>query len=493
MSGVCVIGAGSSGIASCQVLHARGIPFDCFEAGSAVGGNWRYDNDNGMSAAYRSLHANSSRQAMRYATFPMPDDYPSYLGHRLIAQYLDDFVDHFGFRAKIRFRTEVTRAEPAPGGGWQVTVRQRDTGAARTGWYRAVLVANGHHWDPRYPEPAFPGAGSFAGEQLHSHQYRTPEPFTGRRVLILGLGNSACDVAADCSQVAARTLLAVRRGAHIVPKYLFGVPTDHLTLMRLGTRAPLRLQRSAVALLVRAAQGDVTKYGLPKPDHPMLCAPPTVSDSLLSRLGHGDIVVKPAIDRFGRDRVHFTDGSAEQVDTVIYCTGYKISFPFLDEAVTGAGLLPLYHRVVPPKLPGLYFIGLVQPVGATMPIAEIQSEWVADLLQGRAALPPEPQMNREIARYRAVTAKRYAHSTRDAIQVDFLAYLREIRKERQAGAKRPGVSRAQVNRTVAGAVDTLVPWTSSTWPTLRTCAGRGIWSIGSMRVRSTCRPWLARR
>ena len=377
MGGVCIIGAGSSGIASCQVLHARGIPFDCFEAGSAVGGNWRYGNDNGMSSAYRSLHANSSRQGMQYATFPIPDNYPNYLSHQLIANYFDDFVDHFGFREKIQFRTEVIKAEPVTGGGWRVTARQRDTGTTRTGRYRAVLVANGHHWDPRYPEPAFPGAGTFTGEQIHSHHYRTPEPFTGKRVLILGIGNSACDAATDCSRVAARTLLAMRRGAHVVPKYLFGMPTDHLTLMRLGTKAPLRLQRSAVALLVRIAQGKVTKYGLPTPDHQMLCGPPTVSDSLLSRLDHGDIVV-------------------------------------------------------PPKLPGLYFIGLVQPIGATMPIAEIQSEWVADLLDGRAALPPEPQMNREIASYRAVTAKRYAHPTRHAIQVDFLAYLREIRKERRA-------------------------------------------------------------
>ena len=440
---VCIIGAGSSGIASCQVLHARGIPFDCFEMGSAVGGNWRYNNDSGMSSAYRSLHANSSRRGMQYATFPMPDDYPNYLGHKMITKYFDDFVDNYGFREKIQFRTEVTRADPAPGGGWDVTVRQRDTGARRTERYHAVLVANGHHWDPRYPEPAFPGASTFTGTQIHSHHYRTPEPFAGQRVLVLGIGNSACDAATDCSQVAARTLLAMRRGVHVVPKYLFGMPTDHLTLMRLGTRAPVRLQGSVVALLVRIAQGKVTKYGLPKPDHQMLCAPPTVSDSLLSRLDHGDIVVKPSIDRFDGDRVYFTDGSAEQVDAVIYCTGYKISFPFLDPAVTGTedSEIPLYHRVVPPERPGLYFIGLVQPIGALMPIAEIQSEWVADLLEGRATLPPEREMNREIARYRAVTAKRYVRSTRHAIQVDFLAYLREIRRERQVGARRNGVSR----------------------------------------------------
>ena len=438
MGRACIIGAGSSGIASCQVLHARGIPFDCFEAGSAVGGNWRYNNDNGMSSAYRSLRAKTSRRCMQYAAFPMPLDYPDYLSHELIAEYLDNFVDHFGFRGMIQFRTEVTKAEPAAGGGWDVTVRQRDTGAVRTERYGAVLVANGHHWDPQYPEPAFPGAGTFAGQQMHSHHYRTPEPLAGKRVLVLGVGNSACDVAADCSLVAVRTLLAMRRGAHIVPQYLFGRPTDHLTLTRLGTRAPFRLQSLVVALLLRMAQGNVTRYGMPRPDHRVLCAPPTVSDSLLSKLDDGDIVVKPAIDGFHGDCVRFADGSRERVDVVIYCTGYKISFPFLNETTIGIDgkQIPLYRRIVPPQLPGLYFIGLIQPIGAVMPIAEIQSQWVADLLQGNATLPTNQQMNREIAGYTAATVKRYRACTTHAIQVDFLAYMREIRRERHMGVRR---------------------------------------------------------
>jgi dimethylaniline monooxygenase (N-oxide forming) len=438
MARVCIIGAGSSGIASCRVLHSRGIPFDCFEAGSEVGGNWRYDNDNGMSSAYRSLHAKSSRRCLQYTAFPMPGHYPDYLSHELIAKYLDDFVDHFGFRRTIQFRTEVTGAEPAAGGGWDVTVRQRDTGAVRTERYSAVLVANGHHWDPQYPEPAYPGAGSFAGEQMHSHHYRTPEPLAGKRVLVLGVGNSACDVAADCSPIAARTVLAMRRGAHIVPQYLLGRPTDHLTLMRLGTRTPFRLQRLSVELLLRIARGSVTKYGMPRPDHPVLCAPPTVSDSLLSKLDKGDIVVKPSIDRFHGNSVRFTDGSSEPVDVVIYCTGYKISFPFLDEAAMGVDgkHIPLYRRIVPPQWPGLYFIGLVQPIGAVMPIAEIQSEWVGDLLDGSATLPPAQQMNREITRYTAATVRRYGASARHTIQVDFLAYIREIRRERKVGVRR---------------------------------------------------------
>src|SRR5215210_6697116 len=166
-----VIGAGSSGIATCQVLHARGIPFDCFEKGSQVGGNWRYMNDNGMSSAYDSLSINTSRRIMEYAAYPMPKDYPDFPTHRQIASYFDDYVDHFGFRDKIRFRTEVTRVERAQG-GWEVTL---DDGTSTT--YESVFVANGHHWDPRWPEPPFPG--EFDGDETHAHHYKTPEGYEG--------------------------------------------------------------------------------------------------------------------------------------------------------------------------------------------------------------------------------------------------------------------------------------------------------------------------
>src|SRR5947209_18015974 len=222
MDRVCVIGAGSSGIAACQVLHARGIGYDCFEAGSEVGGNWRYLNDNGMSSSYRSLHITSSRQSMQYASYPMPDDWPTYLSHRQIIRYFDDYVDHFGFRDTITFRTTVVRVAAAPDGAWDVTVRDRD-GVERTRRYGAVLVATGHHWDPRFPDP-YPGIETFGGEQFHSHEYKTPDRLAGRRVVVVGIGNSACDIAVESSQITERTYLSVRRGAHVVPKYLFGIP-----------------------------------------------------------------------------------------------------------------------------------------------------------------------------------------------------------------------------------------------------------------------------
>ena len=442
---VCIIGAGSSGIAAAQVLHARGVDFDCFEVGSRVGGNWRYGNDNEMSSAYRSLHINTSRQLMEYRTFPMPEQLPDYPSHWQIAEYFDSYVDHFGFRDTISFRTEVTLVEPVRdgtgGASYDVTVRGRtehgEPTEPETRRYPHVIVANGHHWDPRWPEPSFPGAETFPGEQIHAHYYKTPDLLEGKRVLVLGIGNSATDIAVESSRVAAETYLAMRRGAHIVPKFVFGVPTDHLTDSALA-RGPLKLQQAAMAAMLRLTQGRVTDYGLPKPDHAVLHAHPTVSDDLLTRLGHGDLIVKPNIDRFEGAKVFFADGTAVEVDTVVYCTGYKVTFPFLDERVvrTADNHIDLYRRVADPEHPGLYFIGLVQPLGAIMPLAEIQAEWVADLVTGVGALPGREEMRRQIRVYDEAVRKRYVASKRHTIQVDFHKYFAEIERERRASRAR---------------------------------------------------------
>jgi dimethylaniline monooxygenase (N-oxide forming) len=435
MSGgrACIIGAGSSGITAAQVLQAAGIDFDCYEMGSGVGGNWRYGNDNGVSSAYRSLHTNTSGEAMEYAAYPVPATFPHYPSHWQVADYFDAFVDHFGLREQITFRTEVTKVQPAADGGYDVTTRSRDdVRTARTAHYDHVLVANGHHWDPRWPEPAFPGSEDFPGEQIHAHYYRTPEVFAGKRVVVLGIGNSACDIAVEASRHAESTHLAMRRGAWVIPKYLFGMPTDHLTDSPLA-RGPMRLQKMVMRSLLRLAIGRMTDYGLPEPDHNVLEAHPTVSDDLLSRLGHGDIAVKPSISRFTGSTVHFTDGSSVEADVVVYCTGYKVTFPFLDDTVVRAegNHVDLYRRVVPPGRPGLYFIGLVQPIGAVMPLAEAQAQWVADLILGRVALPSPAEMRRQIASYDEAVRKRFVASKRHTMEVDFHAYRAEIARERQ--------------------------------------------------------------
>jgi thioredoxin reductase len=450
---VCIIGAGSSGIAAAQVLHARGIGFDCFEAGSEVGGNWRYLNDNAMSSAYRSLHINTSRQLMEYRSFPMPEDLPDYPSHWQIAAYFDDFVDHFGFRGRITFRTEVVKVEPVLAGGYDATVRGRNEHGEPTApevrHYEQVIVANGHHWDPRWPEPSFPGAESFPGTQMHAHYYKTPEIFVDKRVLVLGIGNSATDIAVESSRVAQQTYLAMRRGAHIVPKFIFGMPTDHLTDSVI-VRMPFKVQQLGMAAMLRLAQGKVTDYGLPRPDHAVLHAHPTVSDDLLSRLGHGDIDVLPNIDRFEGSKVFFVDGSSAEVDTVVYCTGYKVTFPFFDGDVvsTSENHVDLYRRVVHPEHAGLYFLGLIQPIGAIMPLAEAQAEWVADLVSGVGALPPRHEMLRQIEEYDESIRKRFVASKRHTIEVDFHAYRSEIARERRAARAR--VTGRPARRGLAG-------------------------------------------
>ncbi len=439
---VCVIGAGSSGITCCQVLGARGIPYDCFEKGSVIGGNWRYGNDNGVSSAYRSLHINTSRRVMSYATYAMPEDYPDYPDHTLMAKYFDDYADHFGLRETISFNTEVLSVEPAADGAegeWDVRI-EGPGGERETRRYGAVMVANGHHWDPRWPEPAFPGAESFSGEQIHVHHYREPEILEGKRVLVLGIGNSSCDIAVESSRIAEKTFLAMRRGAHVIPKYLGGKPTDE-TVGSWFSLLPIGLQRTLMGISLRQAQGKPTDYGLPEPDHKLLGAHPTVSSELLPRIGHGDIAVKPNIARLDAGTVHFEDGSSEAIDLVIYCTGYKMSFPFLSPEVFSSpdNKLDLYQRVVPPELAGLYFIGFIQPLGPIMPLAELQAEWVADLLEGEAGLPGPEKMRKAIDREQRKMEKRYVSSKRHTVEVDFHPYQRTIRRERRRrGAAQAG-------------------------------------------------------
>jgi len=398
-----------------------------------IGGNWRYENDNGTSSAYRSLHINSARKLMSYKAFPMPEDYPDYPSHWQVAKYFDDYAERFGLTEKITFRTEVVSAEPGDG-GWEVTVEGPE--GRRTETYTAVIVANGHHWKPRWPEPPFAGADEFEGEQMHVHHYREPDVLEGKRVLVLGIGNSAVDVAVESSRIAEKTFLAMRRSAYVLPKFLGGKPIDEAS-PPISTYLPMSVRRFFMNRLLKMSIGEMTDYGLPKPDHKLLEAHPTVSSELLPRIGHGDIAIKPNIDRFpGGRTVRFADGSEEEIDLVIYCTGYAIEFPFLDGRVFASvdNRMPLYKRAVSVESPGLYFIGFVQPLGPIMPIAEAQAEWLADLLTNRAALPSAPEMRKEIAAYERWMDKRFVASKRHTIEVDFHPYLREIRKERKRSA-----------------------------------------------------------
>lgn len=430
---VCIIGAGSSGIVAAKTLLQRGIPFDCFEKGSGIGGLWRYENDNGLSVAYQSLHINSSRRRTQFSDFKMPVDYPDFPHHTQIAQYFDAYVDHFGLRPHITFRTMVKHVQPLPGGGYRVHTEDQE-GRPHTGDYTAVIVANGHHSHARWPEMN----GQFSGQTLHTSQYRTPHGMAGKRVLVIGFGNSACDIACELSRVAAKVFIAVRRGGHIIPKYLFGRPTDRLAPAWMWRYLPFKLFQRMFGIALRLARGRMSQFQLPEPTHRILEEHPTISCDLLNLIGHGKVHIKPNVRELAGSQVRFEDGSEEAIDVILYATGYDIKTPFLDREVfdTTDNDVYLYKMVVHPEQPGLYFIGLVQPWGAIMPLAEEQSRWVADLLEGKCRLPPPADMLRITDRDQQSRRRRYTSSPRHTIQVDFWPYLDEIREERRRGEQR---------------------------------------------------------
>ena len=374
---VCVVGAGSSGIATAKVLHERGIAFDCYELSDRVGGNWVWKNSNGVSASYRSLHINTSRQRMEFSDFPMPSNLPDFARHDQVAAYFDAYVDHFGLCEKITFNTGVEHIERRDDGRFDVTL---STGERRAK-YDSVCVANGHHWDPRWPEPGFPGADTFAGEQMHSHALRRSRASSSaRRWSCSGWATQRWTSRSTPATHAAETYLAARRGAHVIPKYILRAPLS--TESPPPTRIPAWLSAGRMArAIVQAhyAAGDMETYGLQKPNHQFAQAHPTMSSRILDRLAHGTITPKPNITHLDGDRVHFADGtSVECADLVVYCTGYKITFPFFDRglprsaATTSSTALQAPRAT--PNIQGLYFIGLIQPLGAIMPIAERQSQ-----------------------------------------------------------------------------------------------------------------------
>jgi len=430
----CIIGAGSSGIAAAKALLDRGVPFDCFEKSDQVGGNWVFGNRNGMSAAYRDLFINVSRERMAYADYPMPTSYPDFPHHTHIKEYFDNYVDHFGLREHISFETGVEHATRREDGVWEITIERGD-GARETREYDALVVANGHHWDPRWPEPAFPGSDTFEGTQLHAHSYVDNSIFAGKDVVVLGMGNSAMDIAVESSYVAANTYLAARKGAWIVPKYVFGKPVDQLPN---NPRVPFAIRQRIIHQTIKTVTGPPERYGLPKPDHKFGEAHPTVSGRILDRIAHGTIAPKPNIASLDGDTVRFTDGSEVHADVVVYCTGYKISFPFFEKDFLAApdNHIELFRRVFHPQIGGLFFIGLLQPLGAIMPLSEAQSAWVGDYLRGEYALPSPAELHRDIASDQAAMQKRYIASKRHTIQVDFDDYLYALEAERRAGAER---------------------------------------------------------
>jgi dimethylaniline monooxygenase (N-oxide forming) len=430
---VAVLGAGSSGLAAMKGLREQGLGVEAFERGSDVGGLWRYENDNGLSAAYASLRTNVSRSRMQYPSFAMPKSYGDFPNHREMAAYLGAYADTYGLRDSIRFRTRVERLEPAAGGTWRVTL---DDGSRRS--YGAVVVATGLFWSPRLP--VYPG--SFDGTVNHSHEYRTPEPYAARRVLVVGAGQSAAEIAVEVSTVAERTFMSVRGGVHVIPRWIGRRPYDAADVAPLN-RMPWRLLNLIYGLRVTRALG-ARPASWPPPAHRPVEGIPIVSSELLPAVRRGDVVVKPAIDQLSGSSVHFMDGSEERIDRIVYATGYRINFPYLSSLLVSADGrdLPLYRRMVRPELPGLYFAGFVDAPGGLLPVVETQGQWIAAAITGQLRLPPPERMWQAIEQPEPRTRKRFPDESPRSVRCDPHAYRRllhdDLRRARGTTLMRNG-------------------------------------------------------
>jgi hypothetical protein len=367
----CVIGAGLTGLAVAKAFKEAGIPYDHFERNGELGGNW-YDG------VYDSVHIISSRDGTGYDDFPMPSTFPDFPSRPQMLAYLKAYAEEFGLRDQVRFDTEVVRVEPLDErgmSGWRVAL---STGETRD--YAGVVACNGHHWAKVYPDLA----GKFTGKALHSKDYKRPSDLEGETVLVVGVGNSGCDIAVEAARVGKESYISLRRGTYLLPKTMLGIPTDQWDKPWL----PVFLQKRLLKLLLRVTVGSNRRYGLPEPEHDIFDRHPTVNSQLLYELRHGRVKPKPGIERVEGRTVHFTDGTRLEVGTLVFATGFAVRFPFLDESTfEWEGKYPkVVAGMLAPGKANLYVFGLGQPRGGGGPLASAGARLLTKMVKTQSVL-----------------------------------------------------------------------------------------------------------
>ncbi|MGW1728822.1 flavin-containing monooxygenase [Streptomyces sp. NPDC002306] len=429
----CIIGAGPAGLATAKNFRDAGLPFEIVERHDSLGGIWRYGRPG--SAVYRSTCMISSKRLSAFRGFPMPASAQDFLGHREALAYLTDYAHAHHLPAHIRYAHAVNRVRPA-GTAWSVTFED-----GTTSLYRGVVVACGHHWDPR---PArFPGR--FDGRVLHSSEYRTPAPLTGKRVLIVGTGNSGTDIAVESSRVAARTLHSVRGGCHYLPKYFLGRPMDEVMEWFVRLRAPRFMHRWIRRTAIWCVFGDPARFGLPRPTRRIMDGRLILNSELVHHVAHGNVVSKPDVAELRGDRVRFTDGTEEEIDVIVHATGYHASLPFLapgDLPQHPAGRYPalplhLFH----PAHDGLFVVGMIQPDSGAWWLFDDQAATVTAYI--RAAGTTQAAAKRARALVGGHAARRYQppgtpgpHASLRVEHDRYTRILRRLRRDLTAAADR---------------------------------------------------------
>lgn len=367
-----IIGAGPCGLSHAKALKDAGIAYEQVEADDEVGGNWYH-------GTYRTAHIISSRKTTEFTDFPMPSDYPDFPSQRQMGDYYKLYTETFGLRPQIEFNTKVTAVRPRADELWDVDLA---TGESRV--YKGVLVCNGHHWHKRFP--SYPG--EFTGEYIHSKDFKDPKQLADKRVLVIGGGNSACDVVSEAARVSETAHLSLRRGYWMTPKTVFGKPSIESPLVHL----PVSVQRFLLRILLRVVVGKYEDYGLPRPDHKIFEKHPTISTEIFHYLKHGRIKPRPDIDRFEGKTVYFKDGTSDEFDLIVAATGFYLTFPFLPKGLVpmkNEQLALLYGGCVLPDYKNLYIIGTQQVRYGIGPLLTPGSKLVAKLikLQEKMELP----------------------------------------------------------------------------------------------------------
>ena len=413
-----IIGAGAGGLAAAKYLGAKGIETSIFECGSQIGGLWVYDNDSGMSPAYRSLHINSEAMASSFIDFPFPPDAPLYPDHGEMSRYFRRYADHFDLARRVRFRSRVTAVEPVDG-RFRIEL---DNGASET--FDGVVVATGHQSVPRHP----PQISEFTGTYTHAHGYRVPEPYAGKRVLVIGPGNSGVDIAADICPVTEHTVLSARSPVLIMPRMMFGVPNSR-TLSKLEKPfLPWRLRVWIRTRMTAMFHGRMEQWGFSTPrtrTHPI--SHPT----LISQIAWGRIAVKPGIAGVEGNRITFTDGSEDRFDAIIAATGYNTAIPFLSDDISPVECatthVALYNRVAHPRIDGLYFIGYFDVTGGSnIRMMDDQAEYIAAMVSGAVRRPPSAEMLAAIESERAWAATQFPDTPRYGLELDPRRYRKRL-------------------------------------------------------------------
>ncbi|KAL0942994.1 dimethylaniline monooxygenase [Colletotrichum truncatum] len=430
---IAIVGAGPSGLSAIKEFTAAGFEVQCFERAHAIGGQWLYDPNptaDTHSSIYNGVILNSCREPSAFGDFPLdPARYPIFYHHSLHLRYLNEFAAHFGLLKHIQFRTTVVGCSPTSEGGWELRIRSENENGTEDEavlTFDAVVCGTGLGNRPKIPE--FPGRAKFKGEVFHSHYYRKPTPLEGKKVVIVGLGPTAIDLACEIGPLAKDLRIVNKRGAWVLPRFILGKPTEALNSRASATWLPFSVQAFLFKQVFNNLVGK--QPAVLQPSHHIMAQNAAVRSDFTEKLKSGVFNLhRSDITSFTESGVLLDDGTTLEADVVILSTGYHhADYPFLPPGTIESKDAPaphidLYKHIVPPRAKNLFIMGNVEVVGPASAIIEGQARWITAVLQGTIQLPNEEDMMKDIRAFRAWQAKHFINSARHIISVELNSYV----------------------------------------------------------------------